>query len=94
MEFVVRLRPEPQNVDPTLSLRRMLKVALRGFGLRCVDIAKSEAQHLPGVTISTEAATCLACGVGVVGLLGDVCEPCKAAAGLLAGQDGRLEGGT
>ena len=38
--FVLRLRPEPSCPDPTRMLRAALKVLLRQFGLRCVDVGE------------------------------------------------------
>jgi hypothetical protein len=35
--FVLVIRAEP-GVDPMLSLRALLKVMLRGFGLRCLKV--------------------------------------------------------
>lgn len=35
--FIIRLRPEP-SVNPVRALRGALKVLLRRFGLRAVDI--------------------------------------------------------
>ena len=37
--FVITLRAEPTCSDPTKALRRLLKIALRRFGLRCTSIA-------------------------------------------------------
>jgi hypothetical protein len=34
--FLVRLRPEPQVTDAVRALRA--KLALRRFGLRCIDV--------------------------------------------------------
>ena len=36
--FVLRLRPDPHVADATRSLRRALKVILRRFGLRAIDV--------------------------------------------------------
>jgi len=43
--FVVRFRPEPHVADAVHSLRAVLKVALRHFGLKCVgctEVRKEE----------------------------------------------------
>ena len=37
--YVLRLRPEP-GVDAVRALRGALKVLLRRFGLRCVEVRK------------------------------------------------------
>jgi len=37
--FILRLRPEPR-VHGVRSLRALLKVALRRFGLRCVSVGR------------------------------------------------------
>jgi hypothetical protein len=39
--FVVKLRPEP-GIDAVKGLRWILKVSLRQFGLRCLDIRREE----------------------------------------------------
>ena len=36
--FVLQLRAEPHVVDPVRALRRALKILLRRFGLRCLDV--------------------------------------------------------
>jgi hypothetical protein len=36
--FVLRLVPTPSTPDPVRSLRALLKLALRRFGLRCIDV--------------------------------------------------------
>jgi hypothetical protein len=36
--FLVRLRPEPQVTDAVRAFRALLKLALRRFGLRCIDV--------------------------------------------------------
>lgn len=42
--FLVRLRPEPHVTDAVHALRALLKLALRHFGLRCID-AQEEAER-------------------------------------------------
>lgn len=39
--FVLVLRPEHGVTDPTRMLRAALKVLLRRFGFRCVDIREA-----------------------------------------------------
>jgi hypothetical protein len=39
--FVVRLQPQP-GVDAIKGLRWILKISLRQFGLKCVDIRREE----------------------------------------------------
>ena len=36
--FLVRLRLEPHVTDTVRALRALLKLALRRFGLRCIDV--------------------------------------------------------
>jgi hypothetical protein len=38
--FIVKLRPLPHVVNPVKALRSALKVLLRRFGLRCVEVAE------------------------------------------------------
>ena len=42
--FVVRLRPEPWIDDAIRTLRQALKVLLRRFGLRALDVRKEGRQ--------------------------------------------------
>jgi hypothetical protein len=46
--FIVRLRPEP-GVDAVRALRSALKVLLRRFGLRCVEVRKVQKEE-PGLS--------------------------------------------
>lgn len=39
--FILRLRPEPRCAYEIHALRRLLKVLLRQFGLRCISIEES-----------------------------------------------------
>jgi hypothetical protein len=39
--FVMTLRAEP-NVDPIKSLRAVLKVLLRGYGMKCLSVNQIE----------------------------------------------------
>jgi hypothetical protein len=39
--FVVTLRPLPHCADPIKALRGALKVLLRRFGLRCVELSEN-----------------------------------------------------
>ena len=41
--YVVTLRPEPSDVPGEIRLRRLLKAALRVYGLRCVAITPAAA---------------------------------------------------
>jgi hypothetical protein len=41
ISYVVTLRVEPHCVDSTRALRRALKVLLRRFGLRCIDVSEA-----------------------------------------------------
>jgi hypothetical protein len=38
-DLVVRLRPLPSSVPGIVRLRRLLKLMLRGFGLKCVSVS-------------------------------------------------------
>lgn len=38
--FRLVLRPEPDVADPVLALRAFLKVALRSYGLRAVEVVE------------------------------------------------------
>jgi hypothetical protein len=40
--YEIRLRPEQSCTDPVRALRRLLKLALRRFGLRAVSIAETQ----------------------------------------------------
>ena len=40
--YIVKLRPEPQCVDPVKALRRALKFLVRNYQLRCVSIEKAQ----------------------------------------------------
>jgi hypothetical protein len=42
--FVMTLRPEP-GVDPINALRRVLKVLLRGYGMRCTSVDQIDAKE-------------------------------------------------
>ena len=42
--FVMTLRPEP-GVDPIRALRRVLKVLLRGYGMRCTSVDQIETKQ-------------------------------------------------
>lgn len=53
----VSLRAEGPGPDIAIRLRRFLKGALRGYGLRCTAIAAVEAQDVtPGHGMDIEAA--------------------------------------
>jgi hypothetical protein len=41
-EYVVTLRALPAPVEGIVRVRRVLKLALRAFGLRCVSIRREE----------------------------------------------------
>jgi hypothetical protein len=43
--YVVKLRPEPGCVDPIRALRAALKVLLRRFHLRCVEISEGPSKE-------------------------------------------------
>jgi hypothetical protein len=43
MQFILRLRPEPECEHPISALKRVLKFALRSCGLRCVEVRKEDA---------------------------------------------------
>jgi hypothetical protein len=36
--FTITLRPEKSCSDPVKALRRLLKIALRTFGLKCISV--------------------------------------------------------
>ena len=40
--FTLRLTPEKHCTDPDRMVRRLLKIALRKFGLRCVSIEEAK----------------------------------------------------
>ena len=42
--YRIILRAQPQSVDPGARLQRLLKLALRSFGFRCVDVRKLEGE--------------------------------------------------
>jgi hypothetical protein len=42
--FVVTLRPEP-GIDPIRALRRLLKVLLRGYGMKCTSVDQIDAKQ-------------------------------------------------
>ena len=42
--FVMTLRPEP-GIDPIHSLRSVLKVLLRGYGMKCLRIDQIETKE-------------------------------------------------
>jgi hypothetical protein len=44
--FVVKFRPEP-DVDPIRALRWILKITLRQFGMKCLDIRIEETSAGP-----------------------------------------------
>jgi hypothetical protein len=50
--FVLRLQAQ-RGVDPVRSLRALLKVALRRFGLRCVE-AREEGNRIEHVATAAE----------------------------------------
>lgn len=41
--FVIEIRPEPHEIPAANRLRKLLKVALRSFGMRCTSIAEKPA---------------------------------------------------
>jgi hypothetical protein len=43
-DFIVTLRPEPSEVPADVRLRRALKVLLRSYNLRAVDVRTGTAQ--------------------------------------------------
>ena len=40
--FTIKLRPLPQCSDPIKALRELLKLALRRFGLRAVEVSETQ----------------------------------------------------
>jgi hypothetical protein len=47
-EYLIRLRALPDNVPATVRLRRLLKVALRSFKLRCTMAVEVQPQRKTG----------------------------------------------
>jgi hypothetical protein len=39
--FTVKLRPLPHCTDPIKALRGALKILLRRFGLRCIEVSEN-----------------------------------------------------
>jgi hypothetical protein len=39
-EYVIHLRARPGPTAPAIRLRRLLKLALRGFGMICTNVAE------------------------------------------------------
>jgi hypothetical protein len=40
--YTIRLRPLPRCIDPIKALRALLKLALRRFGLRAVEVSETQ----------------------------------------------------
>ncbi|HEX8340011.1 MAG TPA: hypothetical protein VF624_03795 [Tepidisphaeraceae bacterium] len=54
-DFVIQLRPEPGDVPVMIRVRRLLKVALRGYGLRCVSIGEAAPRPADGSAAAGDA---------------------------------------
>lgn len=45
--YIIHLRPEGDGPPPEIRLKRLLKAALRSFGLRCVDLRQVDREQEP-----------------------------------------------
>lgn len=54
--YAIELRPEPGDVPGIVRLRRLLKSALRGYGLRCVAVRELAGEDDAGASQGADAA--------------------------------------